>query len=90
MALTFERIVAVWDGKRDAVRFIGRDAGRAVQCFISMKTLQDRFGTTSDAAVELLQVYRKNADLIHRAAERRYLSGAADTLDLVVLRTADL
>jgi Protein of unknown function (DUF1488) len=90
MALSFERVAAFWDGNRDAVRFIGRDGDRAVQCFISMDSLQACFGIATESPVELLQVYRKHAERIHHAAERKYRTRGAGELTYVFLRSADL
>ncbi len=91
MPLSFDTNAPIWDSSREIVRFIGRDFGRVVQCGISQAALKDHFKAFGRQGYEMLQIYRANADRIHRAADRKYRAGALNELsDLVLVTTTDL
>jgi Protein of unknown function (DUF1488) len=90
MLLRFERSFVVWDGKRAAIHFIGRDGDRAVQCFVPLAALQRCFDLTAGAPIELLKIFRKNAPAIHRAADRKYRAVGANTRGQLFLNAIDL
>ena len=76
--------------ERDAIEFVGEALGQRIACAISREALKDHFGADGLDAAGRLTRFHANRSEIERLTRQKYLTGAIEQIDEVLLQTQDI
>jgi hypothetical protein len=88
--LVFEDQTQRYDPERDAVSFVGKALGHAVNCAVSREALEDYFGANDGGRAARLEAFVTNRSKIEDLVRRKFLYWEVESPGEVLLRAADV
>lgn len=76
-----------YDRRRDVIAFTGQDGEKAIECAVSIETLEDHFGADQRDFMKAFIKYRPEIESLVR---RKYLSDEIEPDGSVLLKTLDV